>query len=187
MVNSILVFAATFGGWVWTTVFALAAFIPPFNRPISAFGLCVLALLLLPPLWQYTWRLSKKIHIWGRVGAGVLALVLLSGPTPTSIATPSIAPTPTATIAATAPVAPPPIETPVAAIEPAPEPVDPIATLEPELAIAAPTTGTPIRAAVSGSCDCPYDTDRRGRACGGRSAYSRPGGRQPLCYVGDRW
>ncbi len=44
----------------------------------------------------------------------------------------------------------------------------------------------PIRAGFSGSCECPYDTDRRGRSCGARSAYSRPGGSQPVCYVGDQ-
>jgi hypothetical protein len=31
-------------------------------------------------------------------------------------------------------------------------------------------------------CACPDDTMRNGRACGGRSAYSRPGGASPLCY-----
>jgi hypothetical protein len=39
--------------------------------------------------------------------------------------------------------------------------------------------------AYSGSCPCPYNTDRAGRRCGGRSAYSRPGGRSPLCFPGD--
>ncbi|WP_414624181.1 hypothetical protein [Calothrix sp. CCY 0018] len=43
-----------------------------------------------------------------------------------------------------------------------------------------------VRAAVSGKCDCPYDTDSRGRSCGKRSAYSRPSGRSPVCYVGHR-
>ena len=33
-------------------------------------------------------------------------------------------------------------------------------------------------------CACPYDTTRNGR-CGGRSAYSRPGGASPLCYPSD--
>jgi hypothetical protein len=33
-----------------------------------------------------------------------------------------------------------------------------------------------------GTCDCPYDLMRNGRRCGGRSAYSRPGGRSPICY-----
>ncbi|MBN8564773.1 MAG: SH3 domain-containing protein [Leptolyngbya sp. UWPOB_LEPTO1] len=41
---------------------------------------------------------------------------------------------------------------------------------------------TPLREPVSGSCECPYDTDKRGRSCGRRSAYSRPGGAAPACY-----
>lgn len=45
-----------------------------------------------------------------------------------------------------------------------------------------PRAGTPIRAAYVGKCDCPYDRMRNGRICGGRSAYSRPGGRSPQCY-----
>jgi hypothetical protein len=45
--------------------------------------------------------------------------------------------------------------------------------------------GTPLRSAASGSCDCPYDVDKRGRACGARSAYNRPSGKRPKCYVGD--
>lgn len=40
-------------------------------------------------------------------------------------------------------------------------------------------------AAYSGSCPCPYNTDRAGRRCGARSAYSRPGGASPLCYETD--
>jgi len=34
-------------------------------------------------------------------------------------------------------------------------------------------------------CACPDDHMRNGRACGGNSAYLRPGGAAPLCYVGD--
>src|ERR1700694_2969010 len=34
-------------------------------------------------------------------------------------------------------------------------------------------------------CACPDDTMRKGRARGGRSAYSRPGGASPLCYPSD--
>lgn len=37
----------------------------------------------------------------------------------------------------------------------------------------------------SGSCACPYQTDRGGRSCGRRSAYSRPGGFSPLCFAKD--
>jgi len=41
------------------------------------------------------------------------------------------------------------------------------------------------RAEYSGNCPCPYDTDKAGRRCGKRSAYSRPGGEAPLCYDRD--
>ena len=41
------------------------------------------------------------------------------------------------------------------------------------------------RSEYSGNCPCPYDTDRRGHSCGKRSAYSRPGGEEPLCYEKD--
>src|SRR4029077_16060166 len=40
-------------------------------------------------------------------------------------------------------------------------------------------------ASYYGSCPCPYNTDRGGRRCGGRSAYSRPGGETPLCFDSD--
>ena len=40
-------------------------------------------------------------------------------------------------------------------------------------------------ASYPGNCPCPYNADRAGRACGARSAYSRPGGRSPLCYPDD--
>ncbi len=36
-----------------------------------------------------------------------------------------------------------------------------------------------------GNCPCPYNTMKNGRSCGGRSAYSKPGGRSPLCYPKD--
>jgi hypothetical protein len=40
-------------------------------------------------------------------------------------------------------------------------------------------------ASYRGNCPCPYNTDRAGRRCGGRSAYSRPGGASPICYAKD--
>jgi hypothetical protein len=40
-------------------------------------------------------------------------------------------------------------------------------------------------ARYSGSCPCPYNVDRGGRSCGGRSAYSRPGGASPYCFASD--
>ncbi len=49
-------------------------------------------------------------------------------------------------------------------------------------ALAVDRSGQPTRDAYVGSCDCPYDLMRNGRKCGNRSAYSRPGGRNPQCY-----
>ena len=36
-----------------------------------------------------------------------------------------------------------------------------------------------------GNCPCPYNYASNGSRCGGRSAYSRPGGYSPLCYPSD--
>jgi len=36
-----------------------------------------------------------------------------------------------------------------------------------------------------GNCPCPWNSDRAGRSCGQRSAYSRPGGYAPKCYIHD--
>lgn len=36
-----------------------------------------------------------------------------------------------------------------------------------------------------GSCPCPYNIARNGSRCGGRSAYSRPGGYAPKCFASD--
>jgi len=40
-------------------------------------------------------------------------------------------------------------------------------------------------ATYPGPCACPYNRTRNGSACGGRSAYSRPGGHAPICYPRD--
>lgn len=40
-------------------------------------------------------------------------------------------------------------------------------------------------ASYSGNCPCPYNSDRAGRSCGKRSAYSKRGGYAPLCYPDD--
>ena len=40
-------------------------------------------------------------------------------------------------------------------------------------------------AAYPGNCPCPHNAARNGSTCGGRSAYSRPGGAAPLCYPKD--
>jgi hypothetical protein len=40
-------------------------------------------------------------------------------------------------------------------------------------------------ASYSGSCPCPYSVARNGSSCGARSAYSKPGGYDPICYPRD--
>jgi hypothetical protein len=40
-------------------------------------------------------------------------------------------------------------------------------------------------ASYSGNCPCPYNAARNGSRCGGRSAYTRPGGYTPLCFKED--
>lgn len=40
-------------------------------------------------------------------------------------------------------------------------------------------------ASYPGKCPCPYNVTRNGSACGGRSAYSKPGGYAPICYDRD--
>lgn len=37
----------------------------------------------------------------------------------------------------------------------------------------------------SGNCPCPFSRASNGSRCGGRSAWSRPGGASPLCYGDD--
>ena len=37
-------------------------------------------------------------------------------------------------------------------------------------------------ASYSGACPCPESRKSNGAQCGASSAYSRPGGEQPLCY-----
>ena len=39
--------------------------------------------------------------------------------------------------------------------------------------------------AYPGPCPCPENTDRAGRRCGGRSAWSRAGGYETKCYPSD--
>lgn len=40
-------------------------------------------------------------------------------------------------------------------------------------------------ASYSGTCACPFNVARNGSRCGGRSAWSRPGGAAPLCFPDD--
>jgi len=45
---------------------------------------------------------------------------------------------------------------------------------------------TRIREPLKGQgCPCPYDRAVNNSLCGGRSAYAKPGGQEPVCYVGE--
>ncbi|WP_394109382.1 SH3 domain-containing protein [Xanthobacter autotrophicus] len=68
--------------------------------------------------------------------------------------------------------------------KPVPE-VKPPAAPALSLAIIAQRLIAESRASYPSSCACPYDTDRAGRRCGARSAYSKPGGYAPICYESD--
>jgi hypothetical protein len=39
--------------------------------------------------------------------------------------------------------------------------------------------------AMGRPCACPDDQTRNGQRCGGRSAWSKPGGARPLCFPSD--
>jgi hypothetical protein len=92
---------------------------------------------------------------------------------------------------------PSPPSKPIATIPPAtsaiPEkPAQPEAKHKAELALtAAAIAAIIVKAsrdqyhATGRPCACPDDLMRNGRACGGRSAYSRPGGAAPLCHPND--
>lgn len=75
-------------------------------------------------------------------------------------------------------------------------PSEPVATARSGPATPAPSEGydrseviqSIIRASLAGypgPCPCPYNRMKRGGQCGGRSAYSKPGGYSPICYPGD--
>jgi hypothetical protein len=93
-----------------------------------------------------------------------------------------------------APASPPMAKSP----SPANRPAEPIKPAQPEVKhkadvvlTAAAIAAIIIRAsrdqyhATGRPCACPDDLMRNGRTCGGRSAYTRPGGAAPLCYPTD--
>lgn len=77
----------------------------------------------------------------------------------------------------------------------APPKLDPVSRPRNQRTVAAPTSREISQAkqnlirqsiaAYPGSCPCPFSRDRAGRRCGGRSAWSRPGGYSPMCYESD--
>lgn len=101
-------------------------------------------------------------------------------PSPSPSPVPSVAPSPIIW------VTPKPTPTPKVILSPSPSPTaiarEPVSSEPPISEPVKPAWNEPIREPYQGSCECPYDTDRRGRRCGGRSAYSRAGGSPGMCY-----
>lgn len=64
-------------------------------------------------------------------------------------------------------------------------PVAPTVAVNLPPSTASPAGRLPLRSPIVGTCDCPYDRRSDGVECGGTSAYSRPGGRAPACFVGE--
>jgi hypothetical protein len=99
-------------------------------------------------------------------------------------------------VAFTSPVAqtpaPLPSPTPLAKVDPPAKPAQPDNKRKVEAVLTAAAIAAIIIQASRDQyhaggrpCACPDDHARNGSSCGGRSAYSRPGGAAPLCYPGD--
>ncbi|MEX0272148.1 hypothetical protein AB3R30_23775 [Leptolyngbyaceae cyanobacterium UHCC 1019] len=193
--------ALTFLGWSWFGFFGLVGLVGLFTSGLSGLGILFLALIFLPPLWKITSRFNWWQNLLGRVAVFIFALLLLVMGVPTQTQSikvapvpvqPSPTPTPSSQPKTAITSSPSPSSAPQI-VEKKPEPTEPVSsgTPLPEVSVepspvATIDSTTPIRESASGSCDCPYDTDSRGRSCGRRSAYSKPGGAAPICYVGDR-
>lgn len=98
-----------------------------------------------------------------------------------------------------------PLDAPAIKPQPAPSPLPTPTATQPSQSPPQPATKRKVEAALTAAaiaaiivkasrdqyyatghpCACPDDLMRNGRACGGRSAYSRPGGAVPLCYPTD--
>lgn len=175
----------SFLGWSFATFFGmgfLGSLLP--DSPVGTLVLLLWLLICLPPINRFVQSQGLRHWIWWKVGIFAIGFFLIGSTTepeapPAAIVPPPVISSPVAS-ESTPPNRPSAEPSPSPIPAPAPEPVvipSPSST---------PVSTGPIREAVSGSCDCPYDTDRAGRRCGGRSAYSRPGGNQPVCYFEDR-
>ncbi|HEY9906024.1 MAG TPA: hypothetical protein V6D18_00285, partial [Thermosynechococcaceae cyanobacterium] len=122
------------------------------------------------------------------LGLLLLGLTACAQPAPVSTISP-VSPSPTLPPSSPARIATTPSPVPPLVAQPVPTAqirtvLAPTASPSPTLS---PKPGDPLRKATSGEgCQCPYDLNKRGHPCGKRSAYSRPGGESPQCYVQDQ-
>ena len=186
----------TFFGWSWAGFFGLFGLAGLFYSVGIGLGFLVWGLIFLPPLWKLTSRFGWQKNLAGRLFLLILPLFLITIGAPSSNQSARVTPSPTPAVSSQPKTASSPLPSPSLspkAIEEKPEQAEPVSleTPSPEPSIdpspvASIDPDAPVREAVSGSCECPYDEDSRGRSCGGRSAYSRPGGADPICYESDR-
>ncbi len=193
-----------FIAWGIAGFFGFIGFLGLFMQPLVGLIFLFFGVLFAPITWNATQQYGIWQNLLGRIAAFFVGMTVFStvAPPPTqppqairpapieSARVPS--PAPSLSVTPSPSIVPSPLEQspPIQAspspqilksqkeASPAPEP-----SVTPSPAV---NLDAPVRDAVSGSCDCPYDTDKRGNSCGRRSAYSRPGGRSPICYESDR-
>lgn len=167
---------------------------------IFAVGLIKPAWIKVETRWQVV-KISSLMFLYFFFGTGLAGLQLPQpqqvSPSPQASVSPSIAVVlPSVTPITPASIAPsPPISPPTPSIAPSPRiSLAPSPTPSPRPPTQSPSPSpspvkkgrVPIRSGTQGQgCTCPYDMDRAGRQCGGRSAYSKAGGSGPSCYEND--
>lgn len=108
---------------------------------------------------------------------GIVCLMTASPYAVAQRATPEVSPAPSAPLPQTAPLTQP---TP-----PASTPEDRSTLPDAKIITFIIAVSVAAYLAMGRPCACPYNTDKAGRACGARSAHSKPNGYSPLCYPTD--
>ena len=175
--------------WVLSVLFILIGLLFFTTNVSAALMALLIGVVLLPPMVGFIDHPAFKIVRWGIAGMAFGLFVTFvppsedlqvqqpqASPTPT-LSRPNPSPTPTPTPSLTPTLSrpnPSPTPSPTPSFTPTPDQ---------RLTVAEPQ---PVRESKAGNCECPYDTDRAGRTCGDRSAYSRAGGRSGAqCYTTD--
>jgi outer membrane biosynthesis protein TonB len=194
--------------WVLSVLFILIGLLFFTTNVSAALMALLIGVVLLPPMVGFIDHPAFKIVRWGIAGMAFGLFVTFvppsedlqvqqpqASPTP-NLSSPNPSPTPTPTPSLTPTLSSPnpsPTPSPTPSLTPALSSPNPSPTPSPtpsftptpdqRLTVAEPQ---PIRESKAGNCECPYDTDRAGRTCGDRSAYSRDGGRSGAqCYTTD--
>jgi hypothetical protein len=203
-----------FIAWGVAGLFGFMGFVVLFIQPLIGLIFLFLGALFVPTIWNATQRYGIWQNLVGRIAAFLVGMAVFVSvappptqppqaiqpapiqsaqapsplPSPSIVASPSITPSPSISPSPLEPsVSPSPLEQrPVVKQTLTSEPSSTPSPKAQDSPAPAVNPDAPVRDPASGSCDCPYDTDKRGRSCGARSAYSRPGGSSPICYERDR-